>query len=167
MKRKLLNECTLRFPALSRNESLSRSASAAFAAQYDPVAADIAAVKIAVSEAVTNAVVHAYRDTSGVVEMIMRLYEGGLLRIIIRDKGKGIFDIEQAMKPEFTTAPESDERSGLGFTVMSSFMDKVKVRSAEGKGTSVTLEKQLSTYDQNINQNENKDENGDNNKNEE
>ncbi|MCH5204583.1 MAG: anti-sigma F factor [Oscillospiraceae bacterium] len=147
MKRKLINECIMRFPAISRNESLSRSASAAFAAQSDPVAADIAAVKIAVSEAVTNAVVHAYPDEAGSVEMIMRLYEGGFLRIIIKDKGKGISDVEQAMKPEFTTAPESEERSGLGFTVMSSFMDSVKVRSAEGKGTSVTLEKQLSTYE--------------------
>lgn len=147
MKRKLINECIMRFPAISRNESLSRSASAAFAAQSDPVAADIAAVKIAVSEAVTNAVVHAYPDEAGSVEMIMRLYEGSFLRIIIKDKGKGISDVEQAMKPEFTTAPESEERSGLGFTVMSSFMDSVKVRSAEGKGTSVTLEKQLSTYE--------------------
>ena len=147
MKRKLINECIMRFPAISRNESLSRSASAAFAAQSDPVAADIAAVKIAVSEAVTNAVVHAYPDEAGSVEMIMRLYEGGFLRMIIKDKGKGISDVEQAMKPEFTTAPESEERSGLGFTVMSSFMDSVKVRSAEGKGTSVTLEKQLSTYE--------------------
>lgn len=156
MKRKLINECILRFPALSRNESLSRSASAAFAAQSDPVASDIAAVKIAVSEAVTNAVVHAYTDEdraeNAKVEMIMRLYEGGCLRIIIKDKGKGISDVEQAMKPEFTTAPASEERSGLGFTVMSSFMDSVKVRSAEGKGTTVTLEKQLSTYEKGENE---------------
>ncbi len=151
MKRKLLNECVLRFPALSRNESISRSAAAAFAAQCDPAAADIAAVKIAVSEAVTNAVVHAYRDKpaeeKGIVEMTMRLYEGALLKIIIKDKGRGISDIDRAMKPEFTTAPENEERSGLGFTVMQSFMDSVKVRSTEGKGTSVTLEKQLSTYE--------------------
>ncbi|MCH5195730.1 MAG: anti-sigma F factor [Oscillospiraceae bacterium] len=151
MKRKLLNECTIRFPAFSRNESLSRSVSAAFAAQFDPTAADIAAVKIAVSEAVTNAVVHAYTDRDRAenarVEMIVRLYEGGFLRIIIKDKGRGISDVEQAMKPEFTTAPESEERSGLGFTVMSSFMDSIKVRSAVGRGTTVTLEKQLSTYE--------------------
>lgn len=151
MKRKLLNECILRFPALSRNESLSRSAAAAFAAQCDPVAAEIAAVKIAVSEAVTNAVVHAYRDEKcaekRTVEMILRLYGDKLLRIIIKDKGRGIADIDEAMKPEFTTAPESEERSGLGFTVMQSFMDSVKVRSSEGKGTTVTLEKQLSTYE--------------------
>lgn len=151
MKRKLINECTLRFPALSRNESFSRSAAAAFAAQCDPMAADIAAVKIAVSEAVTNAVVHAYRDEEDAdkrtVEMTLRLYSGGFLRIIIKDKGSGISDVEQAMKPEFTTAPESEERSGLGFTVMSSFMDSVKVRSAKGRGTSVTLEKQLTTYE--------------------
>ena len=151
MKRKLINECILRFPALSRNESLSRPAAAAFAAQCDPNAAEIAAVKIAVSEAVTNAVVHAYRDENrtetGTVEMILRLFEGRVLQIIIKDKGRGIPDIEQAMKPEYTTAPESEERSGLGFTVMQSFMDSVKVRSADGKGTTVTLEKQLSTYE--------------------
>ena len=151
MKQKLINECIMRFPALSRNESISRSAAAAFAAQCDPAASDIAAVKIAVSEAVTNAVVHAYRDENGAkigaVEMTLRIYEGGILRIIIKDKGRGIADVEQAMKPEYTTAPESEERSGLGFTVMQSFMDSVKVRSAEGKGTSVTLEKQLSTYE--------------------
>lgn len=151
MKRKLINECTLRFPALSRNEALSRSAAAAFAAQYDPVAADIASVKIAVSEAVTNVVVHAYteqeRAENAKAELTMRLYDDGFLRLIIRDKGRGIPDIEQAMKPEFTTAPKSEERSGLGFTVMSSFMDGVKVRSAVGKGTTVILDKQLCTYD--------------------
>ncbi len=143
MKRLLLNECALRFPALSRNESLSRSAAAAFVLQCDPTVEETAAVKTAVSEAVTNAIVHGYRDKNGIVEMILRLYEGNFLRIIIKDKGCGISDVLAAMQPEFSTAPPEEERSGLGFTVMESFMDKVKVRSAEGKGTSVTLEKTI------------------------
>lgn len=140
MKKILLNECALRFPALSRNESLSRSAAAAFALQCDPTVEETAAVKTAVSEAVTNAIVHGYRDRKGDVEMILRLYEGNLLRIIIKDKGCGIPDVAAAMEPEYSTAPPEEERSGLGFTVMESFMDRVKVRSAEGKGTTVTLE---------------------------
>lgn len=140
MKKILLNECALRFPALSRNESLSRSAAAAFALQCDPTVEETAAVKTAVSEAVTNAIVHGYRDRKGDVEMILRLYEGNLLRIIIKDKGCGIPDVAAAMEPEYSTAPPEEERSGLGFTVMESFMDSVKVRSAEGKGTTVTLE---------------------------
>lgn len=140
MKKILLNECALRFPALSRNESLSRSAAAAFALQCDPTVEETAAVKTAVSEAVTNAIVHGYRDRKGDVEMILRLYEGNLLRIIIKDKGCGIPDVDAAMEPEYSTAPPEEERSGLGFTVMESFMDRVKVRSAEGKGTTVTLE---------------------------
>lgn len=143
MKRLLLNECALRFPALSRNESLSRSAAAAFVLQCDPTVEETAAVKTAVSEAVTNAIVHGYRDKNGIVEMILRLYEGNFLRIIIKDKGCGISDVLAAMQPEFSTAPPEEERSGLGFTVMESFMDMVRVRSAEGKGTSVTLEKTI------------------------
>lgn len=144
MKRKLINECTLRFPAISRNESLSRSAAAAFVLQLDPTVEETAAVKTAVSEAVTNAIVHGYRDKKGTVEMIMRLFEGNHLQIIIKDKGCGIPDVKAAMEPEFSTAPPEEERSGLGFTVMESFMDKVRVRSVEGKGTCVTLEKTLS-----------------------
>ncbi len=143
MKRILVNECRLKFPALSRNEGLSRSAAAAFALQCDPTVDEIAAVKTAVSEAVTNAIVHGYRDSSGDIEMILRLYEGNILYIQIRDKGRGIPDIEQAMQPSFTTAPEDEERSGFGFTVMQSFMDKLSVRSELDKGTCVTMEKQL------------------------
>lgn len=143
-KRKtVINECRVKFPALSRNEGLSRSAAAAFALQCDPTVEEIAAVKTAVSEAVTNAIVHGYRDMSGEVEMTMRLFEDNTLYIEIRDKGRGIADVNQAMEPTFTTAPEDEERSGLGFTVMESFMDKVRVKSAEGKGTSVVLEKKI------------------------
>ena len=150
MKRNIINECKLVFPALSRNESLSRSAAAAFALQCDPEAADIAAIKTAVSEAVTNAIVHGYRDMEGNIEIIMRLYSNNKFYITIKDKGRGIPDVKQAMEPLFTTAPESEERSGLGFTVMQNFMDKVTVRSTEGKGTVVTMEKRLSerTYEQ-------------------
>lgn len=143
MKKLLINECSLRFPAISRNESLSRSAAAAFALQCDPTVEETAAVKTAVSEAVTNAIVHGYRDKKGDVEMILRLFEGNLLRIIIKDKGCGIRDVAAAMQPEYSTAPPEEERSGLGFTVMESFMDSVKVRSAEGRGTTVTLEKTI------------------------
>lgn len=139
----VINECRVKFPALSRNEGLSRSAAAAFALQCDPTVEEIAAVKTAVSEAVTNAIVHGYRDMSGEVEMTMRLFEDNTLYIEIRDKGRGIADVNQAMEPTFTTAPEDEERSGLGFTVMESFMDKVRVKSAEGKGTSVVLEKKI------------------------
>ncbi len=143
MKKILLNECLLRFPALSRNESLSRSAAASFAMQCDPTVEETAAVKTAVSEAVTNAIVHGYRNSKGNIEMILQLYEGNLLKITIRDRGCGIPDIKAAMEPEFSTAPPEEERSGLGFTVMESFMDKVRVRSSKGKGTAVTLEKTI------------------------
>ncbi len=143
MKRILINECRVKFPAISRNEGLSRSAAAAFALQCDPTVEEIAAVKTAVSEAVTNAIVHGYRDGSGDVEMTMRLYSDGVLYIQVKDKGRGIPDIEKAMQPQFTTAPEDEERSGLGFTMMESFMDKVRVRSAVGRGTSVYLEKRI------------------------
>ncbi len=143
MKRKIINECKIQFPALSRNESLSRSAAAAFALQSDPTVEETAAIKTAVSEAVTNAIVHGYRDGSGTVEMNMKLFEGGILYIQIKDKGRGIENISEAMKPMFTTAPADEERSGLGFTVMESFMDKVKVHSVLGRGTTVTLEKRI------------------------
>ncbi|MGN0679630.1 MAG: anti-sigma F factor [Oscillospiraceae bacterium] len=143
MKRTVINECKVRFPALSRNEGLSRSAAAAFALQCDPTVEEIAAIKTAVSEAVTNAIVHGYRDISGEVEMTLRLFSDSTLYIQIRDKGLGIADVEQAMEPTFTTAPEDEERSGLGFTVMASFMDKVRVKSALGHGTSVVMEKKI------------------------
>lgn len=143
MKRDIVNECKTRFPALSRNEGLSRSAASAFALQCDPTVEETAAIKTAVSEAVTNAIVHGYRDSVGSVEMVMRLYSDNTIYIMIKDQGRGIEDIEQAMQPMFTTAPAEEERSGLGFTVMESFMDKVKVRSEPGKGTSVIMEKKI------------------------
>ena len=143
MGRYIINQCRIKFPAISRNEGLSRSAASAFALQCDPTVEEIAAIKTAVSEAVTNAIVHGYRNKSGDVEMIMRLYSENVLYIQIKDKGSGIADVAEAMQPTFTTAPEDEERSGLGFTMMESFMDTVRVRSAVGRGTSVTLEKRI------------------------
>lgn len=143
MKRIIENESRVCFLSLSRNEAFARSAAAAFAAQTDPTVEQIAAIKTAVSEAVTNAIVHGYRDTRGTVEMTLRLYEGNLLYISVKDKGRGIPDVSQAMQPTFSTAPAEEERSGLGFTVMESFMDKVRVTSRLGSGTTVIMEKQL------------------------
>ena len=143
MKREILNESSISFPALSRNEGFARSAAAAFAAQADPTVAEIAAVKTAVSEAVTNSIVHGYRDCTGTVTLVLRLYSDGTLYISVKDKGSGIADITQAMQPMFSTAPAEEERSGLGFTMMESFMDKVRVRSTVGKGTCVVMEKRI------------------------
>lgn len=143
MKQVLLNECKLSFLPLSENEAFARTAAAAFAAQSDPTVKELSELRTAVSEAVTNAIVHGYRNCAGRVELHMRRYSGGLLTVTVRDKGAGIADIAQAMTPLFTTAPD-EERSGLGFSVMESFMDKVTVKSSLGKGTTVTLEKRLS-----------------------
>ena len=143
MKREILNECRLSFLPLSVNEAYARTAAAAFAAQCDPTVKEMSEIRTAVSEAVTNAIVHGYRGCTGMVELLLRQYAGGIFSVTVRDKGVGIADVEQAMTPLFTTAPE-EERSGLGFSVMSSFMDRVSVKSAPGKGTAVTMEKRLS-----------------------
>ena len=143
MKREILNEARIRFPSYSVNESFARSAAAAFAAAADPTVQEISEIKTAVSEAVTNAIVHGYRDTVGEVELTLRRYSDNTLYISVKDKGRGIEDIGQAMTPLFTTAAE-EERSGLGFSVMESFTDRLKVKSSAGKGTVVTMEKKLS-----------------------
>ncbi len=143
MRKETLNETKIRFLSLSVNESFARSVAAAFASQCDPTVQELGEIKTAVSEAVTNAIVHGYRNATGTVEMTLRLYCGDVLTIIVRDKGSGIENIEQAMTPLFTTAAE-EERSGLGFSVMDSFMDKLRVKSCVGKGTTVTMEKKLS-----------------------
>ena len=135
------NQVSLVFPSRSANESFARSAAAAFAAQLDPTLDELGDVKTAVSEAVTNAIVHAYPDTLGKVELKLRLYPGNELELIVRDWGVGIPDIEQARTPLFTTGNE--ERSGMGFTILESFMDAVKVRSTPGKGTTVTMRKRF------------------------
>ena len=134
----------LRLPSLSVNEGAARAAVAAFCSQLDPSAADIADIKCAVSEAVTNCIVHGYRDTIGIIYITVRLCEGNLVRIEIKDKGCGIENVAQAMQPLYTT-DAANERSGMGFTVMESFCDKVRVFSACKKGTTVTLFKYLKT----------------------
>lgn len=135
---KILNEMKIKIPSLSVNESLARSVIAAFCSQLDPSATEIADVKCAVSEAVTNCIVHAYKDTIGIIYINAKLYEGGVISIEIKDKGCGIEDVKTARQPLFTT-DAANERSGMGFTVMESFCDKVKVTSKVGKGSCVTL----------------------------
>ena len=114
---------------------------ACFAAQLDPTLEELGDIKTAVSEAVTNAIVHAYPDTLGKIVVKAKILEGNVLEVTVRDWGKGIADVEQARKPLYTTGGE--ERSGMGFTIMESFMDKLTVRSAEGKGTRVTMRRRI------------------------
>ena len=136
------NQMELTFPSQSRNEGFARAAVAAFAAQLDPNLDEIGDIKTAVSEAVTNCIVHAYRDTIGVISLKCRILPGSVLDIIVKDKGCGIEDVKKAMEPLFTTAA-AEERAGLGFAVMESMMDKIKVSSQLQKGTTVVLEKRI------------------------
>lgn len=136
------NEMELILPALSVNEGMARAAVAAFCAQFNPTAVELADLKCAVSEAVTNCIVHAYREETGEIRLSVKLCEGRLVQVEIRDRGCGIPDVKQAREPLFTTDAEG-ERSGMGFTVMESFCDSVKVHSKVGKGTNVTLLKRL------------------------
>ena len=138
---KPINEMKISFPSRSSNEGFSRAVVAAFIAQLDPAVDELADIRTAVSEAVTNCIVHAYPDSIGEITMIVRLYSTGRAVIKIRDKGCGIEDVGKAMEPLFTTGGE--ERSGLGFSVMESFTDKLKVTSQKGKGTIVTMEKYI------------------------
>ena len=135
------NQVTLEFPSRSANESFARTAAACFAAQLDPTLEEVNDIKTAVSEAVTNAIVHAYPDTIGKVSMKLKLYEDNTLEMVIRDWGVGIADVEQAREPMFSTGGE--ERAGMGFTIMESFMDNLRVRSVPGKGTTVTMKKRI------------------------
>ena len=141
MKTKAENEVTLQFPSQSSNEGFARSAVACFAAQMDPTLNELEDIKTAVSEAVTNAIVHGYPNILGKVTVKARICEGNTLEISVKDHGRGIPDVEQARRPMFTTGGE--ERSGMGFTIMESFMDHISVKSAPGKGTTVTLRKKL------------------------
>ncbi len=136
------NYIKLEFPSRSSNEAFARTAAAAFAAQLDPTLEELGDIKTAVSEAVTNAIVHAYPDSIGRIAMRLRIIKGSTLEISIRDWGTGIADVEQAMTPLFSTGGE--ERSGMGFTIMGSFMDKLKVRSSPGRGTTVTMQRFIS-----------------------
>ncbi|HIY09049.1 MAG TPA: anti-sigma F factor [Firmicutes bacterium] len=134
---------TLTIPSRSANEAFARMAVAAFVAQLDPTVEELCDIKTAVSEAVTNCIVHAYRDTIGRIYIQGRI-DDRRITVRIRDKGCGIPDVEKAMEPLFTTGTGAEERAGLGFAVMQAMMDRVKVTSAVGKGTTVLLQKRLS-----------------------
>ena len=139
----IINEMKLEFTGVPENESFARVAVSAFAVQLDPTLDVLADIKTAVSEAVTNAIVHGYADApGGIVTVSAALRDDGVLMLEITDKGKGIADIAQAMQPFFTTQPEK-ERSGMGFSVMQTFMDKVTVESKPGEGTTVRMQKRL------------------------
>ena len=137
-----INEAVLTFLSRSANEGFARTAAACFAAQMDPTLDEINDIKTAVSEAVTNCIVHAYPDKLGKISMRMRILEDHSLELVIRDKGVGIPDVDRARQPLFTTG--DGDRSGMGFTIKESFMDGMKVQSTPGKGTAVTLRKKIS-----------------------
>ena len=139
----VINEMKLALPSLSVNEGTARAVVAAFCSQLNPTATEIADIKCALSEAVTNCIVHAYRGQVGTIYIGIRLYEERLVRVSIRDRGCGISDIKKAREPLYTTDSEN-ERSGMGFTVMENFMDKLAVSSRVGKGTTVTMYKRIS-----------------------
>ena len=136
------NEMRLTLPSLSVNEGMARAAVAAFCAQLNPTALELADIKCAVSEAVTNCIVHAYREEAGEIVITVKLCEGRLVQIEIRDRGCGIENVKEARQPLFTT-DAAGERSGMGFTVMESFCDELRVQSRMGRGTTVTLLKRL------------------------
>ncbi|MGM9622762.1 MAG: anti-sigma F factor [Butyricicoccus porcorum] len=136
-----INQMSIKFQSRSNNEAFARQAVAAFAAQLDPTIEEINDIKTAVSEAVTNCIVHAYRDTLGYITVAAKLYDDGEIQIVVRDKGCGIADIQKARQPMFTTGDAG--RSGMGFTIMESFMDRLRVRSREGVGTQVTMTKRI------------------------
>ncbi len=138
---KCINETKFTFPAKSTNEAFARSAVAAFVMQLDPTISELADIKTSVSEAVTNSIVHGYKGEGGAIYITVRIFENNLVSVKIRDKGCGIEDIKKAMEPLFTTG--GDERAGLGFAVMQSFMDSIKVSSRPHKRTTVTLKKKI------------------------
>ncbi len=144
MKLKVLNQMVLRFPSLSENERFARLAVSGFISSLDPAVDELSEIKTAVSEAVTNCIVHAYRDTVGEIRMEVRLLEGCRLYISVKDKGCGIADVARAREPLFTTAPD-EERAGLGFAIMESFSDKLRVTSRPEHGTTVTMLRTLRT----------------------
>ncbi len=138
---KPMNEMSVSFLSCSANEGFARAVVAAFVSQLDPTIDELSDIKTAVSEAVTNCIVHAYRDALGTIYITVKIFEDGKISVRIRDKGCGIENVEQAMEPLFTTG--GSERAGLGFAVMQSFMDKVSVRSHIGRGTVVNMQKKL------------------------
>ena len=138
---KIINQIKLEFPSLSANEGFARSAAACFAAQLDPTLEEIGDIKTAVSEAVTNCIVHAYRDTIGLVTIRCRILPDSVLDVVVRDKGCGMEDIEKARTPMFTTG--GPERSGMGFTIMESFMTSLQVTAKPGRGTTVHMKRKI------------------------
>ena len=135
------NYMILEFPSKSTNEAFARSAVACFAAQLDPTMEELGDIRTAVSEAVTNAIVHAYPNSLGIVTLRCRILKGQILDIVVKDKGIGIADVEQARRPAYTTG--GTERSGMGFTIMESFMTNREITSVPGKGTTVHMRRQL------------------------
>ena len=135
------NYVTLEFLSRSSNEGFARVAAAGFAAQLDPTLDELGDIKTAVSEAVTNAIVHAYPDQLGKVVMKLKILKGGMLEITIRDWGRGIENVEQARRPMYTTG--GSERSGMGFTIMESFMTSLQVTSKPGRGTTVHMKRKI------------------------
>lgn len=138
---KFNNYMILEFPSKSSNEAFARSAAACFAAQMDPTLEEIGDIRTAVSEAVTNCIVHAYPDSIGIVTLRCRILKDNVLDIVVKDKGIGIADVEQARRPSFTTG--GSDRSGMGFTIMESFMSNLEIISAPGKGTTVHMRRRL------------------------
>ena len=138
---KFENYMTLEFPSRSANEAFARSAVACFASQLDPTMEELGDIRTAVSEAVTNCIVHAYPDGLGTITMRCRILKDNILDIVIKDKGVGIVNLEQARKPMFTTG--GADRSGMGFTIMESFMTSFDVTSMPGKGTSVHMRRRI------------------------
>ena len=136
------NEINLNFISRSINEGFARAAVSAIAAQLDPTLEELEDIKTAVSEAVTNSIVHAYPDRVDKIYIRVRLFENNTIEIVVRDRGLGISDVDKARSPMFTTG--GGERSGMGFTIMESFMDSLKVRSKPGVGTTVTMTKKIS-----------------------
>ncbi len=143
MKNEITNETRITFPSYSSNEAYARAVSAAFCAQLNPTFDELSDIKCAISEAVTNAIVHGYRDRIGEVTLILKISEKRTFFAEVRDRGCGIENIEEAMRPLFTTDPEN-ERSGMGFTIIENFMDSLRVVSKTGHGTRVIMSKKLS-----------------------
>ena len=135
------NQMTLEFPSKSINESFARAAVACFAAQLDPTLDELGDIKTAVSEAVTNSIVHGYPDTIGTITLRCRILAGNVLDIVIKDKGRGIENVEEARQPMFTTGGAG--RSGMGFTIMESFMTELEVSSQLGRGTTVHMKRKI------------------------
>ena len=139
---KTVNKFSMKFLSKSANEGFARTVVSAFAAQLDPTIEEISDIKTAVSEAVTNSIVHAYANQVGDIYITCEQFDSGDIRIKIRDKGCGIEDVKKAMEPLYSS--QGGERAGLGFSVMESFMDSLRVSSRLGKGTTVTMRKKLS-----------------------